>query len=234
MMKLSTMKRVVDTVGEQWESPLAEAILEQWGYDPGTVKYFRASANFAFVFQREGKYYFLRFNDSSERDLQKIASELAVLEYLREAPLHVARPIKSLNDRYIETVVYEDRTYYAVVFVAIPGDQLDIEEMDHEQFFAWGKALGKLHETLKMLPGELSVERSTWQDHLALARDIFTESEPAALEALKRVELWTKGLSMTQDNYGLIHYDFELDNIVWNEHGASILDFDDCACYWYV
>lgn len=50
MMKLSTMKKVVDTLSEEWESSLAETILERWGYDAGTVRYVRASANFIFVF----------------------------------------------------------------------------------------------------------------------------------------------------------------------------------------
>ncbi|MFD1676244.1 phosphotransferase enzyme family protein [Alicyclobacillus fodiniaquatilis] len=33
--------------------------------------------------------------------------------------------------------------------------------------------------------------------------------------------------------FGLIHFDFELDNLCWQEDGVGILDFDDCAYDWY-
>ena len=31
-----------------------------------------------------------------------------------------------------------------------------------------------------------------------------------------------------------IHFDFELDNIVWNTDKTGIIDFDDSAFYWFV
>ncbi|WP_100406956.1 hypothetical protein [Bacillus solitudinis] len=67
MMKLSTMKKVFETVDSKWKSQLADLILEKWGYDKGSVFCLRASANFIFIFQKEGKRYYLRFNDSCER-----------------------------------------------------------------------------------------------------------------------------------------------------------------------
>ncbi len=38
---------------------------------------------------------------------------------------------------------------------------------------------------------------------------------------------------MHRDSFGLIHFDFELDNLRWRDHTIGILDFDDCAHYWY-
>ena len=70
---------------------MADVILESWGYDDtGKAKYFRASANFVFVFRHEREKYFLRFNDSSERDLNRIESEISVFIALRESPLNIA------------------------------------------------------------------------------------------------------------------------------------------------
>ena len=39
---------------------------------------------------------------------------------------------------------------------------------------------------------------------------------------------------MTETNYGLIHGDFELDNLFWQDDTIAMLDFDDCSYYWYV
>jgi Ser/Thr protein kinase RdoA (MazF antagonist) len=40
-------------------------------------------------------------------------------------------------------------------------------------------------------------------------------------------------LLVTRDNYGLIHFDFELDNLFWQDGKIGMLDFDGCAHYWY-
>jgi hypothetical protein len=50
MMKLSTMLKVASTVDTEWRSPLAEKLLERWGYDESSVFAFRYSANFIFIF----------------------------------------------------------------------------------------------------------------------------------------------------------------------------------------
>lgn len=68
MMKLSTMKKVLDTVDSGWRSPIADLIMERWAYDAGTLFFWRASANFVFIFKREGISYYLRFNEASERE----------------------------------------------------------------------------------------------------------------------------------------------------------------------
>lgn len=41
------------------------------------------------------------------------------------------------------------------------------------------------------------------------------------------------GLPITSDNFGIVHYDFELDNLFINTDKVGIIDFDDCANYWY-
>lgn len=45
---------------------------------------------------------------------------------------------------------------------------------------------------------------------------------------------WFESIHGTQDNFGLIHFDFELDNLCWDDDGViQMLDFDDCSYYWY-
>ena len=42
-----------------------------------------------------------------------------------------------------------------------------------------------------------------------------------------------QALPRTNENFGLIHFDFELDNIIWRDDRPIAIDFDDCAHYWY-
>jgi Ser/Thr protein kinase RdoA (MazF antagonist) len=233
-MKLSTMKKVMDTVDAEWRSPLAEDILERWGYDEGSVFCFRASANFIFVFKKEGRRYFLRFNDCCERDLETIEAEVEILNYLRNKPLRIAFPVKSLNDKYIEAVDTEVGTFYAVVFEGLEGNQYEFEELDEQYFSIWGSALGKLHHTLKDIPEHYRHSRSSWKDHLAFVKEMIPDQETSAKQELKKIMSWTEGLPVTKENYGLVHYDFELDNLRWDNRSFGILDFDDCSNHWFV
>ncbi|WP_251577631.1 hypothetical protein [Paenibacillus sp. MER TA 81-3] len=51
---------------------------------------------------------------------------------------------------------------------------------------------------------------------------------------------WGRGLGrlhhifkQMRDTYGLIHYDFDLDNQHWVVDDVGVFDFDECARYWY-
>jgi Ser/Thr protein kinase RdoA (MazF antagonist) len=234
MMKLSTMRKVVATVDAEWRSSFAEKILERWGYDEGTVYYFRASANFLFIFKKEGKTYFLRFNDASEKELSTIDSELKILEYLRNQPVHVALPIKSLAGNFIEIVEHELGTFYAVVFEALPGKQFEIEDLGMSEFFEWGRTLGKLHQLFKEMPSEYQAARASWRDQLSAIERHLPPNEVDALKELAEIKLWAMSIPETSENVGLIHFDFELDNLRWINGEFAVLDFDDCLRHWYV
>ncbi|HWL27242.1 MAG TPA: phosphotransferase [Ureibacillus sp.] len=234
MMKLSTMNKVLETVNSEWRSPLAEKILSNWGFDEGSVYYLRASANFIFIFKKEGKYYFLRFNDSGERELSSIETEMNIVQELGKQSLNVAQPVQSVNGKYVEVVETEIGTFYAVVFEALEGDHADFDEITDEQLYVWGKSLGELHKCSKKLDEKLYVDRKSWREHLINLRETLPTHETAAHKELDRLLTWAEGLTVTKDNFGLIHYDFELDNLVYDNNKIGMLDFDDCSNYWYV
>lgn len=233
MMKLSTMKTIVDTVDEEWNSSFGEKIAGLWGYDEGTVKYFRSSANFIFIFRREGEDYYLRFNHSDERERDSIEEEIRLLNYLNGVT-PIVKPIKSINNKYIESVKTDLGEYYAVVFKGLKGKQYEIEDIDTEQYYIWGKALGNLHKLINTIPKDMTIKRNSWKDHLNFIEDNLSEDEILAKKELEEVKRWVDSLEITDDNYGLIHFDFELDNLRWEDNVISILDFDDCSYYWYV
>ena len=233
MMKLSNMKKIVETVDKEWRSPIAERILERWGYDQDSVYYFRASSNFVFIFKKDGKRRFLRFIHSEERKKASIEAEIKLLIYLKDHSIKAAEPVLSMKQQYVETFETEGGTLHAVVFEGIGGDHYGLEKMDIDQFQSWGAALGELHQVLKDVPLSIQAERGSWEEHASLLKKLLPKEEDTVLRELERVEEWAKGLPVSKENYGLIHYDFELDNLCWKDGRAGILDFDDSACYWY-
>jgi Ser/Thr protein kinase RdoA (MazF antagonist) len=232
-MKLSLMKNVLDTVNTEWRSPLAEKILKRWGYDDESVYFYRASANFLFIFKKNGETYFLRFSDSREKDISSLESELKILDFLRDNPITVALPIPSINGNTVEVVETERGIFYAVVFEAIPGQHLDIEELGEQEFYQWGAKLGELHQHLKNIPEEYRLNRKSWRDDLATAQNRLASDETSAIQELTNLINWGEAQDCSSEAYGLIHYDFELDNHRWDQNKIGILDFDDCQNHWY-
>ena len=234
MMKLSTMLKVDSTVDAQGRSRIAAGILEHWEHDSGLAQLFRSSTNFVYVFHKRGEHFFLRFADSAERSKAAVEAEMALLGWLASKGMSVTIPILSENGRDMETVETDLGTFYAVVFKQLPGSQIAFEELSSAQFGLWGNALGKLHAALHLYQDPSLSARPTWKDSLLMAQTFVLKEEPEMRAELDYLASWLAALPVTATNYGLIHGDFELDNLFWQGETVAMLDFDDCACYWYV
>jgi Ser/Thr protein kinase RdoA (MazF antagonist) len=231
MMKLSLMQAVVDTLNDTYASPIADAMLAAWAHDQGRARYFRASANFIFVFKREGQPYILRFTHTSERTANAIQAELAYLQHLAAHKVPVALPIRSLSGRDVESISTTLGVFHAVVFEMLPGEQFDVGDLSLAQFTRWGSALGALHQAAE---GYAGAGRPTIHDHLRMLEQQLPAHEEAARRLLALLERQVAAMPTSEQTFGLIHYDFELDNLLWNDQRVSIVDFDDCAGYWFV
>ena len=231
MMKLSLMQAVVATLNETNVSPIADAIVAAWAHDRDSARYFRASANFVFVFKRAGQPYVLRFTHAGERTANAIQAELAFLQHLAAYGVPVALPIRSLSGRTVESIATPLGVFHAAVFELLPGQQFDVGDLPHTQFTRWGSALGALHRAAE---GYAGAGRPTIHDHLRMLAQQLPAHEDAARQLLALLELQVAALPTDAQTFGLIHYDFELDNLLWNDQRVSIVDFDDCAGYWFV
>ena len=152
---------------------------------------------------------------------------------MAEEGLAVVRPVRSHNERFVETVATDWGTFHAVVFDALEGTQFEFDELDDAGFQAWGAALGQLHATIRRYPSSVPSARPTLQDHLAQAKHLLPQDVPAVRDELHRLESSLDTLPLDRDTYGLIHFDFELDNLIWQGRTAQMLDFDDCSRGWY-
>jgi Ser/Thr protein kinase RdoA (MazF antagonist) len=231
MMKLSVMRAVVATLTEEGESPIADAIVAKWSHDPASVRYLRASANFVFTFRHRDRPYVLRFSDASERTPAAIRAEIAYIGHLSAYGVPAARPVRSLAGLELEQVQTPLGAFHAVAFEALQGTQYDIEELTPEQFSQWGSALGQLHRAARSYRGS---GRPDWQGRLAALEQELPPGEQAARKALAHINVRVGQLSTDEHNFGLIHGDFELDNIIWSGNTIGIVDFDDSAWSWFV
>jgi len=231
MMKLSLMKDFFRTVDEEWSSPIADQIASRWFASPDSVKIMRASANFVCLVADDGKHYTLRFNTEELRPIDALQSEIRLLLSLRNFSLPVQHPLKSLDENYSELISTDLGRFTAVVFEYIPGEIKEISDLQVSEFQRWGEALGRLHHTLEDNQFTLSI------NHPRLGEQLKSAQPPTARGAEEKSALlnWLNKLDKGPANYGVIHYDFELDNLVWDESGQIyIIDFDDTAISWYM
>src|SRR4029078_11184902 len=94
-----------------------------------------------------------------------------------------------------------------------------------------GSALGSLHRAAE---GYSSAGRATIHDHLRTVEQQLPAHEGGARRLLAKLERQVAALPTSEQTFGLIHYDFELDNLLWNDQRVGIVDLDDCAGYWFV
>ena len=95
----------------------------------------------------------------------------------------------------------------------------------------WGAALGKLHALSADCPKPC--DRPDPDRTLIWAeREMAALHEDAAVQEAR--SLRTRLSALPRAHYGLVHYDFETDNVFYDEAtGIHVIDFDDCMVHWY-
>lgn len=233
MMKLSTMGMGDQRRDPEGKIPLAALAHDRWSHDPGSLELFRYSSNFVFLFRDRGERRFLRSAHEGQRSRAQIEAEVQLLLWLQEEGIPVAAPLPSEQGNFVEAVETEAGTYHSVVFPGLSGEQLDSDELAEADFRVWGAALGRLHAAIRRYPKVQSAARPSWHDDLALAERHLPVDDAAMARECDDISRALATLPIDAETFGLIHFDFELDNLIWREGTPGIIDFDDAAHHWY-
>lgn len=233
MMDVQLMRHIVDDVERGVLPGVAQVAAARWSGQESVdaLIYVRSSANHLFRFQHEGCPCFLRLAHAAERRPSFIAAELDFVQHVAGTGLAVARPVPSANGLLIEEVSSAGQRYYAVVFEGLRGSQLELDDLDEAQYRAWGQALALVHRASQTFPPHPA--RSTWHDQIRAALRTLPPEETAIAQTLTSGLQWLESLALKEQEYGLIHGDFELDNLIWDGLRVQALDFDDAAYAWY-
>jgi len=230
MMKL---KHLIDN------RDLALTLLQNWGYNQNrreVLDQFRISANAIYPFYRDGDLLFLRFAPVEEKSVALVQAELDFMEYLRHRGFGVAATVPTHNGESLLTCNTPWGDYAAVVFTRAPGQRADRITGTEHFYNQYGKALGRLHALSREYTPQAN-PRPDWSEQLAWMEACLKDcgAPQAALEEVKRVCDHLSQLPRTPQNYGLIHYDYELDNVFYDADSDTItvIDFDDVHYHWF-
>lgn len=214
----------------------AKEMIKLWNHEAETLKFWRASSNFIYRFEWSNKSYYLRFVHEEDNSAQNIQAELEFMMYLLQQGYETVAPVRSKQGNLIETVVTENGRYHGVVFEEAQGVHVPLEEMSELQFQHWGQSLAHLHNLSETyVPSTPS--RKSWVDSMQFILSVLKRhpEEYKAFKEYERIKVWLSGLAVGAQHTGLIHFDFETDNIFYMKEKSrfSAIDFDDSMYHWF-
>lgn len=221
---------------------LAKKCMALYGYDEDSademLERFRISSNAVYPF-RSGdstkRVLILRISPVEEKRIEDVLWELRLLGWLRERGINAMEPVPMKDGRLAAVIDTEWGSYNVSCFERMAGADLEDADCTLDTVRGYGRSLGELHNALKLYP--YGGER---RDHTALIGEVRERltalgAPKLMLDELFSVENELSALPVIADSYGIIHYDYEPDNVFYDARTDSfgIIDFDDAIRCWF-
>ena len=229
MMKLTYLREDFD---------LARRALEHWPHDAATLPerlaWFRISASAVYPFDdAQGQLCFLRLHPAGEKSAPEILAEIDFLTHLQSCGYPCLRPIPAKEGLLMVPMHHQGETWYACAFTGVPGQPLDDLPMNSMLAYAWGAALGRLHAASMAYRPTASC-RSRASVTRWIGETLAAHGAPKIAHAkLREVAQLLDQKPRTARNYGMVHYDFEPDNVFWDGGSCHAIDFGDAMLHFY-
>ena len=216
---------------------LARLALTHYAHDADSLDSllprFRISSNAVYPYLNRGQLCFLRLAPLEEKNPAHVQAEINFIEYLREQGYPAMQPIPDNAGQLTFRLDSPWGTYIVSTFTAVPGAPIEDTPLMPEIVHAYGQSLGRLHALSAVY--DAPAIRPAWDT--VLNRDVLLDAQasPAVLVSCDKLFNTLRALPVDASCYGLIHYDFEPDNVFWDaaSHSISVIDFDDCLYSWY-
>lgn len=213
--------------------PLARLALAAFPHDAAsleqTLPHFRISANAVYPFRTNGQLCFLRLAPTDEKEFSQIAAEVEYILYLRRRGFPAMEPVPARSGEYVLSLETPFGPYTATAFFGVPGTPAEDVPCTREMLLHMGRTLGQMHLLGKDFSP--SAPRADHETILQSIRRILirTHAPSGLLSCWQRIQRAMAALPVTPDTYGLVHFDFEPDNVFWNAESktCSVIDFDD-------
>ena len=221
---------------------LAKECIEFYEYNRETLdemmRFFRISSNAIYPFragENAEKICFLRISPAEEKSFEDVVTEVELINWLIENEFPAMRPVPMKDGEFAKQIHTEWGVYNVSCFEKVPGESLEEVNGTLEIVKGYGYTLGTLHALLKEYP-----HSENRRNHKDLLEEINCRIQKYdAPETVKRelcaVSKEMEQLSISASSYGIVHYDFEPDNVFYDAEtdSFSVIDFDDAICCWY-
>lgn len=179
--------------------------------------------------------YFARITNYKGYDEQ--LKEVAYTNYLYKAGLGVSPVIVSINSREVEKITINDKELLTVLYEAAPGKHLARNQWNADVLKELGRQIGILHRFSKKFEETHPIRYiKDWHQNEEYAfLKYIPEQETIIREVAQELLTKIKNLPKNNANYGLLHGDLWLENVVVDANlQLSMIDFQDCERHFYI
>ncbi|MGU3494269.1 phosphotransferase enzyme family protein [Xanthobacteraceae bacterium A53D] len=176
----------------------------------------------------------------------EIASELAWLAALHGEQAVVApRPVMLRDGGLITDLQVGGQVYHVVAFGYIPGAEPTVDAGLAGWFRELGQIHARLHAHARAWQRPEGFVRKRWNFATTLGKTPLWGDWRASLgldaagrahlqRAVDVLEKLTAGYGEREGNFGLIHADLRLANLLVDDGRLALIDFDDCGFSWFL
>ncbi|WP_141533559.1 phosphotransferase enzyme family protein [Bacillus cereus] len=178
--------------------------------------------------------YFVRITNYKTYEEQ--LEEVKYTDFLYKKGLGVPPIIPSISGDLVEKITL-DKELFTVLYKAAPGIHLPRNEWNSNVFKKLGQQIGKLHRISKDFERiEPVIHINDWYENEEYNFINYIPKEETTIREIASDVLTSiKELPKDPSNYGLIHGDLWLENIlVENNSNLTMIDFQDCEKHFYI
>ena len=225
-------------VHELFNDDILRIASSRFQMDKDSLKKIGGFENYVYGYTLNQENYVLRITHSSHRDVDMVLGELEWVEYLALHGASVCMPVYSTNSQLVEKIDLDDGSYFILTaFHKAKGQHVNKGMANHDLYYKWGKAIGKMHALTKDYTPKKSPLRPTWyEDKLLLnCEEYLPEGNEIIIDKLNSLINKIKQLPQDKEGYGLIHTDVHSGNFFVDDNGnITIFDFDDCSYMYFI
>ncbi|WP_017444853.1 phosphotransferase enzyme family protein [Gayadomonas joobiniege] len=173
---------------------------------------------------------------------------LSELDWIRalisENTLYTAAPIADKNGQLIGTLTLTNKSLTVIAFKFLAGAEPTINDDIEPWFERLGGLTAKLHQHSQSWQPPKYFERKIWnydtmigpQGHWGdwQADKSLKNNELKIIKQALSVAKTMLNCYTNKQNYGLIHADLRLSNLLVLDDQIAVIDFDDCGYCWYM
>ena len=179
--------------------------------------------------------YFARITNYKNYDEQ--LEEVNYTNFLYKEGLGVSPTITSFNNRTVEEITLDHREVLTVLYKAAPGIHLPRNQWNADVLKELGRQIGRLHRFSKKFEKLHPIKYiNDWHVNEEYSFLKYIPKEETAIREIAEEVLTTiKKIPKSHSNYGLLHGDLWLENIlVDHDLNLTMIDFQDCEKHYYI
>ncbi len=192
----------------------------------------------------------MRISRPGYHTLEELQSELLWLREIKNyTPLIVADPIIGKNGSFVQQVSSSlvSSPYACIMYEFLEGSAPDENDPGKivRQFADLGETTACLHKQVKKWNDARRLKRFTWNYETMIgengrwgswkaAEDLTPEVTHLLENASHVIKKRLDAYGMDRQNFGLIHADLRLANLLVEGDQIKVIDFDDCCFGWFM